>query len=196
MDSNNVVLDIDGVLADFEKFFCQKFGNKNRHLVSLEARYPAFWDFVRVFIDMASTYENLDIVPIGVQIARWCKEHEFYVHLVSSRPSYTHETTQRWLLRNAIPYDYLSVDKTSKRARIININPLFIVDDLLEVCEQTSQIGIPSFLIDWPWNHSDNLPKMVNRIHNFSDFLGKMESFGEVYGERKGISRNKEYTTG
>ena len=34
------VLDIDGVLADFEEGFCEAFGYSNRDLYSLEERYP------------------------------------------------------------------------------------------------------------------------------------------------------------
>lgn len=185
MDYNNVVIDIDGVLADFEKSFCQKFGNRNRHKVKLEMRYPSMYELIKLFVDLASTYEVLDIVPVGIDIARWCKTQGFIVHIVSSRPDYTYEVTARWLQKNNIPYDHLSVDKTSKFDRIVDINPLFIVDDLLEVCIETSRIGIPSFLVDWPWNRTDNLPKLVSRINDFQGFLA---NFGEINVEREHIS--------
>ena len=35
-----IAVDIDGVLADFEKKFCEDFGEDNRHLYSFYGRYP------------------------------------------------------------------------------------------------------------------------------------------------------------
>ena len=175
MTTNSVVLDVDGVLADFEKAFCEKFGYNKRHCVNLEQRYPKDTDLIDLFVNFSPVYEKLDTIPIGCEISKWCDKKGFGIHVVSSRPDYVTWTTSTWLKRNKIPFHYLSVANIPKVDRIIRINPLFVVEDILSTCLKCAEFGIPSFLVDWPWNQSDNLPKLVKRIHNFDEFQEKVE---------------------
>jgi hypothetical protein len=173
--NNHIVIDVDGVLADFEKAFCNKFGYRKRWCVNLEDRYPRMLDQIDLFVNLSSVYEHLDVVHTGYEIAKWCSQKGFDIHVVSSRPDYAIQVTDAWLKRNRIPYSDLSVANSSKLDRIININPLFIVEDILENCLKCADFGIPSFLINWPWNQSKNLPKLVKRVHNFQEFEEKVD---------------------
>ena len=176
----DVILDCDGVLADFEGLFCRKFGWENRWFKSLEYRYPDSAYEIGLFSQASKTYEQLDVVDIGVKIARFCENAQFDIHVVSSRPEYTLQTTGTWLKRNKIPFHYLSVENGSKLSRIKGIGPMFVVDDLLEVCEQCAEVGIPSFLIDYPWNQKDSLDGIIYRITSFEDFLEILDKYFDV----------------
>jgi hypothetical protein len=175
MVSNAIVLDVDGVLADFEKAFCERFGYEKRHCVNLEERYPKDADLIDLFVNFSPVYERLDSIPMGREIAKWCNKKGFDTHIVSSRPDYITAATGMWLKRNSIPFRYLSVANTSKVDRIIRINPLFVVEDILSTCLKCADFGIPSFLVDWPWNQCEDLPKLVKRIRNFDEFQEKVD---------------------
>lgn len=177
MHNDRVVLDIDGVLANFEKAFCEKFGTNNRQLTSLEHRYPEIpEEVIRGFVESYKTYENLDIVETGYQIAKWCDLKGFKVHLVSSRPDWLYSTTEKWLNKNKISYECLTVGIKNKLGVISQLSPLFVVEDFLSTCASLSYLGIPSFLVDWPWNRLYNPDsKKVFRIKSFDDFIFKYE---------------------
>lgn len=169
----SVVLDCDGVLFDFEGAFCERFGWENRHLYKLEERYPEYADNITLFSEITSTYERLDIVEMGVKIARFCENEGFDIHVISSRPLYTEQVTGASLKLNKIPFHFLSTENGSKIFRIKRANPLFVVDDMLSVCEECAEAGIPSFLVDQPWNQKDDLDGIIYRVKTFVEFLDK-----------------------
>jgi uncharacterized HAD superfamily protein len=102
---------------------------------------------------------------------------------VSSRPSHVERITGLELKRNEISFHYLSVgDEWSqpKLGRISHICPLFVVDDLLSVVENCADLGIPSFLIDHPWNQKDDLDGIIYRIKTFDEFLYAYNSYFDI----------------
>ena len=178
LSKGKVVIDIDGVLANFEGAFCEKFGWENRELVGLELRYPEHVEEIETFTWNPSTYEYLDILDIGVRIARFCYTALFDIYIVSSRPQEVEAISGRWLKQNKIPFHFMSVDSESKMARIRRINPVFIVDDLYSVCKDASDAGIPSFLIDHPWNQeNEGKYGIIYRVKKFSDFVEKYQNY-------------------
>jgi len=179
-NSNAVVLDVDGVLADFEGAFCDKFGWQYRNMTKLEYRYPAKSYEIGTFSLASRTYEYLDIVELGVKIARFCENERFNIHVISSRPAYTERITGTWLKQNKIPFHFLSTENGSKTFRIERAKPLFVVDDLLSVCEECANIEIPSFLIDQPWNQKEDLDGIIYRIKTFDDFLFVFDNYFDV----------------
>lgn len=172
-----VVLDIDNCLADFEGEFCRKFGWKHRGFEKLEYRYPDMREEIEWFVQSPSTYRNLDVIELGVKIARFCENEGFEIHVVSSRPESTITDTCAWLKQNKIPFHYLSVENGSKLGRIERIAPVFAVDDLLRVVYGCSNMGIPSFLIAHPWNKREVLDGSIHRIRTFDEFLGKFTTY-------------------
>jgi len=180
--NKSVILDMDGVLADFEGAFCEEFGYNSRHLTSIEERYPEYEDDIELFVLSSATYDKLDVVPLGMKIAKWCHEREFDIYILSARPYYTVQSTGLWLKRNGIPFHFLEVGVQSKIQSIIRINPLFVVDDMLNVCTDCDKFQVYSMLIDWPWNQCNNLPTLVKRIRNFQDFEQYYQHILEVLG--------------
>lgn len=176
----NVVIDVDNTLADFEGAFCEKFGWEHRYFSKLEYRYSYKALEIGLFVNSPKTYETLDIIELGVQIARFCENENFDINVISSRPQSTEEITGLWLKQNKIPFHFLSTEDGSKIFRIRRANPLFVVDDMLDVCEQCANLGIPSFLIDHPWNQQRDLDGIIYRVKTFEDFLEKFTLYFDV----------------
>ena len=174
-----VVIDCDGVLADFEGSFCENFGWERRRFDKLEYRYPGRAEEIGWFVQSPMTYENLDIIDTGVKIARFCENAGFDIHIVTCRPKQTEISTGWWLKQNGIPFTSLSVH-TVKTGKIEMINPLFAVDDRLDVAEQLAEVGIPVFLLDWPWNQKDDLDGIIYRIETFDDFVTTFERYFDI----------------
>jgi len=179
--NKSIVLDIDGVLANFEKRFCAVFGNKNRDSFCLEDRYPERTKDIQNFVKNSATYESLEPLEIGQAFCRWAQDNKFDIHIVSSRPAFTERTTGVWLKYYDIPFHFLSVDdewRNPKIDRIRKINPVFAVDDSLWLCKNCAYYGIPSFLIDYPWNQSRyEEDGILYRIRDFYDFLGIFDKY-------------------
>jgi len=178
--NKSMCLDLDGVVADFEGEFCKKFGWDNREFVKLEKRYPECREEIGWFSESSKTYRELDVLDVGIRIARFCENAGIDIHVVTSRPIYTTKVTGDWLKSNKVPFDYLSVTNGVKLGIIERINPLFIVDDLLSVVEPCANVGIPSFLIDHPWNQKDDLDGIIYRIKNFDEFLAKFTLYFDM----------------
>ncbi len=164
---NNVVLDLDGVLADFEGAFCRKFGPAKRHFVKLELRYPMEAERIKYFVNDWKTYANLPVLQLGLDIVGYLVDNNFQIDIVSSRPSSALVGTINWLKHYQIPYVALSVNQESKIGRIKRLKPICEVDDIGHVAECLGKERIPAFLVDQPWNQEYYLP----RIKSLNDFI-------------------------
>jgi len=181
---NRVVLDLDNVVFDFDGAFCKKFGWENRELVCLEHRYPDRADEIELFVQNPATYGKLDVLSLGTQIAKYCDENGMSTTFVSNRAMSAERITGIELKKNKIPFFSYSVGRESespKLARIAEIAPLFVVDDMLRVAEGCADISIPCFLVDQPWNFKENLHPLIYRITTFSEFLEKFDQLTRVF---------------
>lgn len=172
MRNKKVVFDLDGVLADFESKFCNKFGWDRREEYSLERRYPSYKDDIDEFVNSPSTYSCLDTVSIGIEIINFLYFKNWDISIVSYRPDDSFGVTFSWLKNNKIPFISLSCErKRDKIDRIKNISPIFVVEDSGKVADELKNISIPVILIAQPWNRnfSGNHP----RIATFSQFLSQ-----------------------
>jgi hypothetical protein len=169
--NNRVVVDIDGVLANFEKAFCQEFGWERREMVSLESRYPAQSRAISQFVEDLFSYQDLELLPLGLEIINYLNRYRFEVHLVSARPWGSEKPTQNWLKRHGVNFDSLYVSR-QKTGQIANLRPLCAVDDLFSVQQTLLKHNIPTLLIAQPWNnYSDENIQRITNIHEFMESL-------------------------
>lgn len=171
-----VVLDVDGVLADFEGYFCQNFGYDHREYVGLQNRYPDKKQKIARFVQSKETYKYLDIIDLGLDIANWLFYKDFQLHIVSSRPVGTYEVTKHWLWSYHVPFTSLTV-RPDKLQHIKALQPDFVVDDIISVAEGCYQTSIPAILVKQPWNETPFFP----RVENIRQFI---ESFEHVMDSR------------
>lgn len=165
-----VVLDIDGVLADFEGYFCETFGDAHRNLVGLQQRYPDQKDKIVRFVNCPDTYRYLDALEVGLDIAQWLSFEGVSIHIVTSRPVGTHLVTQEWLHRFHVPYVSLSTKK-DKTVFIRTLKPVLAVDDIISVAQDLYQSDIQTILVRHPWNETPFFP----RIRTLEEFKYEYE---------------------
>lgn len=172
----DVVLDIDGFLADFEGYFCHTFGYKNRHMANLHDRYPDKTTEIENFVNTRSTYYMLAPDLAGVEIAKWLmqrvsaygrRQNRAKVTILTSRPLRTFDVTKNWLKAEKIPYHKLEFSRT-KVKWLEEHKPDIVVDDIIEVCEGAALKvpGITPVLFSHPWNETP----FIARIHSLSAF--------------------------
>ncbi len=174
----DVVLDIDGVIADFEDFYCHRFGYENRHLVNLEERHPKKAKEIAAFTNDKATYYMLLPEPVGIEIARWLMErvtaygyrsNRANVTVLTSRPFRTYEVTKGWLKRENVPYHQLEFSH-DKVAWMKEHKPDIIVDDLAEICESAlrSVPDLTAVLVAHKWNEQGST--FIPRITTLKQF--------------------------
>ena len=165
-----VVIDCDGVLADFENSFCQNFGNSGRFWVNLEQRYPQKSGEIKRFVENPDTYKDLELLEVGKKIAQFFDYSGYKIHINTSRPFEAKHITFNWLKEHEIPFCKLVIGR--KLQHIEETMPDFVIDDFLLVVEHTANdLNIPSFLVDHPWNRKEELPGNIHRISNYEEFL-------------------------
>lgn len=177
--NRKVVVDVDGVLADFEGSFCETFGYERRELVSLESRYPEHARKIVEFINDPFVYKALKPLQIGLDIINYLNELYMDIHIVTGRPFGTEGVTRRWLDTHNIKFHSLTVDK-SKTGRIALLKPLFAVDDLFSVHNALLGSKVPVILVSHPWNNYKG--EDLRRISNLTGFQAE---FNDIMMKRR-----------
>lgn len=169
-----VVLDIDGVMADFELEFCLQFGNKNRHYSDLEKRYPEKRAEIQNFVADRRIYRDLLTIPVGIEIAKWLATQRAVVHIVSARPPNSKEVTRKWLAQYEVPYETLTISR-DKGKIIKDLSPDIVVDDIIGVCTfaHLNIPGVTPVLVRQPWNEIIFFPRIA-RLEQFQRIFNKV----------------------
>jgi uncharacterized HAD superfamily protein len=162
-DILTVVMDIDGVMADYEHEFCQAFGYDHRNLVDLAARYVSRYAEAKEWLDDRNVYKNLLPIFPGLDINHWLTDRmsdrrpRAIVKVVTGRPLNTKRITEAWLHNNEVRFDELIVASAMKQNIIKDLKPDIIIDDIIGVCQQAYN-DIPNVqcvLMAQPWNERD-----------------------------------------
>lgn len=170
--NKTVVMDMDGVLADFEGEFCKEFGDDHRELVSLEARYPNQAIRVHEFINDGFVYKRLQPIQLGLDIAKYLYENGFFISIVTSRPFGFDSVNRDWLKRHGVRFHSYKSDRP-KAGRIAMMNPLCAVDDLYSVHTGLLGHNIPTILVAQPWNQYSG--EELRRVSTLSEFISEFD---------------------
>lgn len=155
-----IAVDMDGVLSDFEDKFCQDFGDANRHLYSLEARYPNVDpELIREYVANPENYKDLAPIFGGLLFTRQAHLRGWYVLLVTSRDKSLRGVTKDWLSRYGVVYHELMFAK-NKREVIADydaINPSrpvkIVVDDSVSVLKSMPEKYCVAWQQEWNLNY-------------------------------------------
>lgn len=150
------IIDVDGVLADFESYFCSEFGSKNRHLYSLEDRNPNIpKDAIQRWVNNPENYADLAPIFGGILLLNEIKKNNMDVMLLTSRPRTAKKVTEAWLERYSVNYDWLHFS-TDKLDTVSNLGRgvAVLVEDSTVTLEKFKKSGLVRFCLAWsqPWN--------------------------------------------
>jgi len=164
MYRGTIVVNIDGVLANFEQKFCQDFGSDNRDLYSLEARYPNIDpEIIKEYVLNPQNYEDLSPIFGGILFTVQAKMAGWYVLLATSRDKSLREVTLKWLSHYNVHYNEIIFAKYKPSAirdweRWNQDKPVrVVVDDSVSVLQQLPD----KYCVAWDslWN-ADYYPRM------------------------------------
>lgn len=183
-----VFVDIDGVMANTEDEFCERFGYENRNLHNLFDRVPNVDPaLIEEFLQSPETYEKL--VPIfggAILLPTILRNRGYYVVLMTSRPRKLAEVTREWLEGYDIQYNELWF-APNKQIAIGEFNRMYpkrrgllLIDDTV-----SNLVGLPDGVVGVAWSQLWNLdywPRMryneeVMRLEIMESQDGKWEKF-------------------
>jgi hypothetical protein len=179
--NKTVVVDIDGVLADFEWAFCQEFGNERRELVSLQSRYPNKARKITEFINDGFVYKDLEPIQLGLDICDYLNREGFDVSIVTARPFGFESLTRDWLKRHGVNFTSF-VSDTSKTGRIALMKPICAVDDLFSVHKALLLHNIPTIVVAQPWNKY--IWEKMLRIRDLPEFIQTFDGVLASYSKK------------
>ena len=194
MKKDTVVIDIDGVLADYRTgllnwIIANKHGDLNRNAFELENEYSVWVDersmnisyreWLEVLEEFRMTRGKVGIptFPYASQLCKYLKEKGYVIYLLTSRPidiySNIYIDTKEWLQKNDIPYDNLFWCR--HKAEMVFRNGLidrtaFAIDDEYKHIEHYSKLGIKTFWLDHFKTESPCIDRCL-RVKDLMDIL-------------------------
>lgn len=177
--NKNVVVDVDGVIADFEGEFIRTFGDDRRELESLESRYPSRGAEINRFVNNPATYKTLQPIPLGLSIVEYLTDNGWDVDIVTSRPADVEWITRRWLKEWGVNFLSFSINP-NKAGKIYELEPVCAIDDLISVARTLKRYSVPVLLMQQPWNwFFENKKRVFSNLNQF------VTSFNELIQEKE-----------
>lgn len=157
--SQTVLVDMDGVIADFESEFCDRFGYEHREMFNLSARYPEVdKSLIEELVASPYSYENL--IPIfggAVALLSNLRSRGFYTVIMTSRSKELAEVTREWLEGFEIQYNELWFAQ-NKAVAIQDFNQMYpsrkaflLIDDCPANLGELPE-GVTGVAWEQPWN--------------------------------------------
>ena len=154
-----IAIDLDNVVFDFEGDFVERIGGNNRHLYSLEQRYPGIRkDIIEEYVNHPGTYERL--VPVFGTVP-WLEDVQsrgFGIILITSRPTNCQEVTRYQVKNWNVPHDKLIFAKDKGEYLSNHQNCVTLVDDLPQNLQNLPK-WVNGVIFDRPWNKDVELPR-------------------------------------
>jgi len=121
---------------------------------------------------------DLPVVPGAVAALRRMKSRGHKIHLITARGYFQdgdliREHTRLWLRKKAIPHDSLHFTQ-KKGAVAYNLGLDAFVDDHVRNTTAVSAFGVPSYLVNRPWNENEDWPARY-RVTGLKEFAEKID---------------------
>lgn len=170
-----IIVDIDNTLWDFAPVLYERLNYANpgfphhsewhswsfwKGLIAPEKLYGIIRD-VHMEQDIFQPYEEARI------FLERLRKSGFYIVIASHRQKETFASTQRWLKKNALPFDeiHLSYDKT-----VLFDECWAVVDDSPVTLDKARAVGIVRAGLKNPWNERENHPLFAS-LTEIYDYL-------------------------
>jgi len=194
-NKKSVVIDIDGVAADFTLGFTKwAHDNLNKNIAIVPSRFHQHWDFKGIMSPQETNYtwEYINrhpdwwgslalLIPLH-DIHRLNAIHrQVPVYFVTNRPDDAQRITNDWLIQQGFHYPNVILSKKKGEvARLLHAT--HAIDDKIENVWCLHWISdepqTKVYILDRPYNSIDNThtgPHNIIRVSEFSEFLNDLE---------------------
>ena len=172
-------IDIDGVIVDYASAMLPVVSDVCGRPVSVEDLWH--WD-LRKALDIdddghayiwKQTLET-DLLrharPIVGAISGLLELSRHDVWLVTARPSHMLDLTESWLAEFGARYDHLVLGRYGDKVLVGDGFDVF-VEDYLEEARNIAEAGVPTILMDQPWNQEAALPDNCRRVFDWQSVI-------------------------
>lgn len=196
MKKDTVIVDIDGVLADYRKGLlewvhrnyddyanvCEIHLKRTDTWINEEAMGVTYQEWLDVLekFRMSGGKQFLPVSEGAVEMMNYFCQKEYFIVLLTSRPVDIYHTIYRdtivWLRDNNLPHDLLlwSKDKAEMcyKMKFTNERVLFAIDDQQNHIENYSKLGIPTYWLDiCEKSNSLNIPSKCVVVGSLKDVV-------------------------
>lgn len=184
-----VGVDIDGVLADYPRSFVEfinkELGTNYDHRKVDNYNVPqALGLSVETGMRLKDKYRQtgqkrfIPVIPGAAEFLQKLRNHGYKIMLLTSRPYQKYKRifsdTMEWLQKNNLVFDSIIFDekKEERLVKEFGVDKIeFFVDDVAKNANTISQLGLPCYLIDRPYNKDAKLGQLVTRVNNLQEIL-------------------------
>lgn len=191
-------VDLDGCLADYIGPFLDHYNHSRKtSFTKGDVTSHTLWECLsgtreEVLGDIQNFYTSAQFRELPVVfgsrdvVRELSREHELIV--ITFRPNHVShvdvsELTRRWVYGHH-PDRFADVvltggyeGKKSKAEICLELGVDCIIEDSVENAIDCASNGIPSTLLDYPWNRNDKLPKNVRRVDNWGGVIRAVQEF-------------------
>lgn len=179
--------DLDGVLFDFEKAFCGRFGTKNRHMFDSVERFKGlgFDEDIVQFVKNPDTYFDLSPIFGGITFLHEAHDHNFEIVYITGRDISSKSQTENSLSYYSLPFGELIFSKDKAKVieehnRVNSTKIRVLVDDYPKVLK-----SLPAGVVGLCWAQPWNEGVYPRARYNALDM--KVEIKTDIVSEWKGI---------
>lgn len=173
-------IDFDEVLADTWSAVIE-FHN-DRYQTSWQRKKiktPRFWDVLgatkeesyKKAVEFCGTqyFKNTKPVIGSLDGIDYLISRGYKLIIITTRPSYLSKETENWIKRyfpNKFAGIFYSSENT-KSSVCLKERAKFLIEDDLDNAKECESSGVKVFLLDSPWNNSQELPEGITRFYSW-----------------------------
>ncbi|MFH1353619.1 MAG: hypothetical protein ABIH68_08630 [bacterium] len=174
-------VDLDGVIADtdavFRKYIKEITGvSSTRDMITSyfyeECLHISKEDVEKVYSIMQSdsAWKELPVLPDAEKILNELAK-SFEIFIITARPVESKAQTEEFLKKHGISVKKIYfISETQRKLDIINGLPFefsAFIEDRLDFAEEIARAGIDTYLMDYPWNRTDEKIPNLHRVRNW-----------------------------
>ena len=188
-----IAIDIDEVLGQFMKALIEFHNNKYKTSLKLEDFFSyKFWEVwggtkeeaIQKVYDFHKTNYFKNIIPVKdsqESVKKLKENNELFV--ITSRQNDVIEETKKWIEKyfsNTFSNIYFTNhfsqngDSTTKKEICGSLDIDILIEDSLEYNLECIKQNRKIFLLDYPWNKIDSLPKEITRVYSWKEIIEKI----------------------
>lgn len=188
-----IAIDIDEVLGQFMKSLIEFHNSEYKTNYKLEDFFSYnFWNVwggtkeqaIQKVYNFHKTNYFKEIKPVEdaqESVKKLRENNELFI--ITSRQNDVMEETKKWIEKN-FPKTFTNIyftnhfsqngkSKTKKEiCELLDVD--ILIEDSLEYSLECIRPNRKIFLLDYPWNKSDSLPKEITRVYSWKEILEKI----------------------